>query len=40
LAVGGGDEIVPGINALMTEFDTVVLTRLASGGAFLLCVQP
>ena len=27
LAVGGGDEIVPGINALMTEFDTVVLTQ-------------
>jgi len=27
LAVGGGDEIVPGINALMAEFDTVVLTQ-------------
>ncbi len=27
LAVGGGDEIVPGINALMAEFDTIVLTQ-------------
>ena len=27
LAVGGGDEIVPGINALMDEFETVVLTQ-------------
>ncbi|MDU8929437.1 bifunctional nicotinamidase/pyrazinamidase [Alisedimentitalea sp. MJ-SS2] len=27
LAVAGGDEIVPGINALMGEFDTVVLTQ-------------
>ena len=27
LAVAGGDEIVPGINALMEEFDAVVLTQ-------------
>ncbi|WP_372614081.1 bifunctional nicotinamidase/pyrazinamidase [Aquicoccus sp.] len=27
LAVEGGDEIVPGINALMREFDTVALTQ-------------
>ena len=27
LAVAGGDEIVPGINALMAEFQTVVLTQ-------------
>ena len=27
LAVPGGDEIVPGINALMAEFDTVILTQ-------------
>lgn len=27
LAVPGGDEIVPGINALMGEFDAVVLTQ-------------
>ncbi len=27
LAVEGGDQIVPGINALMTEFETVVLTQ-------------
>ncbi|KPP83551.1 MAG: nicotinamidase/pyrazinamidase [Rhodobacteraceae bacterium HLUCCO07] len=27
LAVAGGDEIVPGINALMREFDTVALTQ-------------
>lgn len=27
LAVTGGDEIVPGINALMAEFDAVVLTQ-------------
>ena len=27
LAVAGGDEIVPGINALMTEFRAVVLTQ-------------
>jgi nicotinamidase/pyrazinamidase len=27
LAVDGGDQIVPGINALMTEFDAVVLTQ-------------
>jgi len=27
LAVAGGDEIVPGINALMREFQTVVLTQ-------------
>ncbi len=27
LAVAGGDEIVPGINALMSEFDTVILTQ-------------
>lgn len=27
LAVAGGDEIVPGINALMTDFTTVVLTQ-------------
>jgi nicotinamidase/pyrazinamidase len=27
LAVPGGDEIVPGINALMEEFDAVVLTQ-------------
>ena len=27
LAVAGGDEIVPGINALMGEFQTVVLTQ-------------
>jgi len=27
LAVSGGDEIVPGINALMGEFDAVVLTQ-------------
>lgn len=27
LAVAGGDEIVPGINALMAEFATVVLTQ-------------
>jgi len=27
LAVAGGDEIVPGINALMPEFDAVVLTQ-------------
>lgn len=27
LAVAGGDEIVPGINALMEDFDTVILTQ-------------
>ncbi|MFP5479154.1 MAG: bifunctional nicotinamidase/pyrazinamidase [Alphaproteobacteria bacterium] len=27
LAVAGGDEIVPGINALMAEFQTIVLTQ-------------
>ena len=27
LAVSGGDEIVPGINALMAEFDAVILTQ-------------
>ncbi|WP_425051147.1 bifunctional nicotinamidase/pyrazinamidase [Psychromarinibacter sp. S121] len=27
LAVAGGDEIVPGINTLMTEFDAVILTQ-------------
>ena len=27
LAVAGGDEIVPGVNDLMTEFDAVVLTQ-------------
>ncbi|OWU86307.1 nicotinamidase [Oceanicola sp. 22II-s10i] len=27
LAVAGGDEIVPGINALMAEFDAVILTQ-------------
>lgn len=27
LAVGGGDEIVPGINQLMDEFETIVLTQ-------------
>ncbi|WP_323781153.1 bifunctional nicotinamidase/pyrazinamidase [Thalassovita sp.] len=27
LAVTGGDEIVPGINALMADFDTVLLTQ-------------
>lgn len=27
LAVAGGDEIVPGINALMADFDAVVLTQ-------------
>ena len=27
LAVAGGDEIVPGINALMDAFDTVILTQ-------------
>ncbi|MEM6311046.1 MAG: bifunctional nicotinamidase/pyrazinamidase [Pseudomonadota bacterium] len=27
LAVSGGDEIVPGINAMMTDFDAVVLTQ-------------
>ena len=27
LAVAGGDEIVPGINALMAEFDSVILTQ-------------
>jgi len=27
LAVAGGDEIVPGINALMAEFQAVVLTQ-------------
>ena len=27
LAVGGGDEIVPGINTLMAEFETIVLTQ-------------
>jgi nicotinamidase/pyrazinamidase len=27
LAVAGGDEIVPGINALMSEFDAVILTQ-------------
>ena len=27
LAVAGGDEIVPGINALMDDFDTVILTQ-------------
>ena len=27
LAVAGGDEIVPGINALMVEFQTIVLTQ-------------
>ena len=27
LAVEGGDEIVPGINALMSEFQTIVLTQ-------------
>ncbi|MBD1549272.1 bifunctional nicotinamidase/pyrazinamidase [Roseibium aggregatum] len=27
LAVAGGDEVVPGINALMEDFDTVVLTQ-------------
>ena len=27
LAVAGGDEIVPGINALMENFDTVILTQ-------------
>jgi Amidases related to nicotinamidase len=27
LAVAGGDEIVPGVNALMTEFPTVILTQ-------------
>ncbi|MBY6090607.1 bifunctional nicotinamidase/pyrazinamidase [Pseudooceanicola sp. 502str34] len=27
LAVAGGDEIVPGVNDLMTEFDAVILTQ-------------
>ena len=27
LAVAGGDEIVPGINALMGEVDAIVLTQ-------------
>jgi len=27
LAVAGGDQIVPGINALMTDFDAVILTQ-------------
>ena len=27
LAVAGGDDIVPGVNALMGEFDAVILTQ-------------